>query len=202
MCTFDSFAQISKNFVISSYIENIETIFQLESTPCVYLRDSFNRLLVEVLFRCFIYVFVSICCISCHFYWLMPLNAALWITVTHTFESNKPKLADCSKWVCTALRSCFCSLLTSNWKVSAGRFVYIFIKFPQTTQKFVISSYIENLETNIPIAKHTLRVFSWYFEGVVGKSCVSMLHLWVCLHFLHFVSFLTICAVAYCHAYN
>ena len=56
--------------------------------------------------------------------------------------------------------SCICSLLTSNLEVTIGRLRYSFHNFTQVTQTFVISSYIDDIETNLPIAKHTLRVFA------------------------------------------
>ena len=71
-------------------------------------------------FRCFIYVFVLLCCISCCFYWFMLMKATLWFTAMHTFMGNGPKLADWSKQICLALWSCFCSLLTSNSEVNTG----------------------------------------------------------------------------------
>ena len=58
------------------------------------------------------------------------------------------------------LRSCFCSLLISFWEVTAGRCVYNLINFVQITQNFVISLLIEDIETNPPIGKHTLDVFT------------------------------------------
>ena len=74
-----------------------------------------------------------------------------------------------SNSVCFTLWSCFCSLLTSNWEVTAGRLHCSFITFIQIAQKFVISSYIDDIETNLPIGKHTLRVIQWQFEKIVGK---------------------------------
>ena len=73
---------------------------------------------------------------------------------------NEPKFADWSKWLCNALRSCFCSLLISFWEVTAGRCVYNLINFVQIIQNFVISLLIEDIETNSPIGKHTLDVFT------------------------------------------
>ena len=69
--------------------------------------------------------------------------------VTHTFNYNGPKLADWSKWICITLQSWFCRLLTSNWKVSAGRSENSFINFAQITQRLVISSYIGDIEVNL-----------------------------------------------------
>ena len=90
----------------------------------------------------------------------MLLNATMWLTVTHTFMVIKLKLANWSKQFCIAFGSCFCSLLTSKWEVNTGGSLYSFIHFAQITQIFVISSYIEHIETNLLIGKHTLRVFT------------------------------------------
>ena len=90
----------------------------------------------------------------------MVLNATLWLTVTHTFKSNGPKLADWSKLVRITSRSCLCSLLTSIWEVNADLSLNRFLIISQIVQLFVISSYIEGIETNFRIEKHTLRVFT------------------------------------------
>ena len=82
----------------------------------------------------------------------------LWLTVLHTFMGNGAKMADWSKWFRITLQSCFCSLLTSNWEVSAGRSLNSFLIIFETTKQFVIISFIEDIETNLPIEKHTLRV--------------------------------------------
>ena len=50
--------------------------------------------------------------------------------------------------------------MTSNWEVSTGCLHYTFINFTQITQKFDISSYIDDIGTNFVIVKHTLRVFT------------------------------------------
>ena len=93
----------------------------------------------------------------------------MWLPVMHTFMGNRPKLAHWSTWVCIILRSCFCSLLTSNWEVSTRRFLYtliLLLKFHKNSWCFSI----ECSETNLPIGKHTLRVFTWYFDEIVGKT--------------------------------
>ena len=82
------------------------------------------------LFRSLIFVFVFICCISCHFLRIYAVASD-----THTFKENGPRLADRSKSVCITLRSCFCNSLTANWEVSTARSLYIFINFAQL-QKF------------------------------------------------------------------
>ena len=63
------------------------------------------------------------------------MNATLWLTVTHTYKGNRPRLADWSKSTGITLPSCFCSLLTSNWEVSIDHFPDHFTNFAQTTQK-------------------------------------------------------------------
>ena len=47
----------------------------------------------------------------------------------------------------------FCILLISNWEVSSGCSLNNFINFAQTTQNFVINSYIEAIETKLSIGK-------------------------------------------------
>ena len=81
----------------------------------------------------------------------------------------------------------FCRVLTSNWKVSTGRSPQSFITFIQTTQNFVIILYIEDIETNLPIGKHTLRVLYEILKRLFQKF-VSTFNLCVCFYLLHFVS--------------
>ena len=100
----------------------------------------------------------------------MLLNATLWLAVTHTFKGNGQKLAETSKRICITLRSCFCSLLTSNWEVNTGYFLHSFLIISQIAQQFVLGSYIEDIKTNFLIGKHTLRVFTKYFEEIVGEN--------------------------------
>ena len=78
-------------------------------------------------------------------------------------------------------------MLTSNWKVSTGRSPQSFITFIQTTQNFVIILYIEDIETNLPIGKHTLRVLYEILKRLFQKF-VSTFNLCVCYYLLHFVS--------------
>ena len=78
-------------------------------------------------------------------------------------------------------------MLTSNWKVSTGCSPQSFITFIQTTQNFVIILYIEHIETNLPIGKHTLRVLYEILKRLFQKF-VSTFNLCVCFYLLHFVS--------------
>ena len=137
----------------------------------------------------------------------MLLNVTLWFTVTHKFKGNGPKLANWSKWICILLWSCFCNMLTSNSVVSAGCLHYSFIDFTQNNQKIVIGPYIDDIETNLPIEKHTLRVFAWLFQKIGRKSLFRCFIFCVCLSLLHLVVLSTIYTVhcnlvVYCHAYN
>ena len=68
-------------------------------------------------------------------------------------------------------RSVIFSLLISNWEVSTGRSLYSFNNFIQIKQKVVISSYIEDIETNLSIGKHTLRVFHDILKRFFAKIC-------------------------------
>ena len=88
--------------------------------------------------------------------YILTLMAYTWLT----FMGNRPKLADWSKLVCITPRSCLCSFLTSNWEVNADLSPNRFLIISQIVQLFVISSYIEGIETNLRIEKHTLRVFT------------------------------------------
>ena len=168
--TWENFTQITQTFVISWYIDDIATNFPIWKHTLRVFTRYFQEIVGKGLFWCFIYVFVWICCISCHVKGFLLLNATLWLIVTHTIMINGPKLADWSKLICITLWNCFGSLLTTKWEVSTGRLHYSIITFTQITQKFVISSIIDNIETNLPIGKHTLRVIRWHFEKTVAKA--------------------------------
>ena len=96
------------NFYIISYIQSIEPNRPIGKHTLRVFTWYFEQINGKNLYRCFIYVFISVSCILSHFWWFMLLNAVLWLTVTHTFKGNRPKLAHWSKWICITLRSCFC----------------------------------------------------------------------------------------------
>ena len=101
-------------FVISSCIEDIATNLPFWKPILRVFTKYFQEIVGKGLFWCFIYEFVWICCISCHFKRFMLLSATLWLTVTHIIMINGPKLTDWSKWICITLWSCFGSLVTTN----------------------------------------------------------------------------------------
>ena len=78
-------------------------------------------------------------------------------------------------------------MLTSNWKVNTGRSPQSFIIFIQKTQNFVIILYIEDIETNLPIGKHTLRVL-YEILKLLFQKFVSIFNFCVCFCSLNFVS--------------
>ena len=187
--TFIIFTQITQKSVISRYIDHIETNLSIGKHMKRVFKWHFKEIVGKGLFWCFIYVFVSICCNSCHSYQLTLLNVVLRLTVTHIFKSNEPKLKDWSKWICITLWSCFCSLMKLNWEVSTGRLLHSFHNFTQSTQKFVISRYITDIETNLPLGTHTFGVFTWLFEEIVGKGlfrCFIYVFVSICCITCHF----------------
>ena len=132
----------------------MKQIFPLKTIPCVYYMIIWTKRsqnLVSMLHLCN-------CFNLLHF---VSLLTRYTVAYSHAFVENGPKLADWSKWVCITLRSCFCSLLTSNWEVSTGRSPCSFISFDQITQNFVLSSFIKDIAANLPFRKHILRVFTW-----------------------------------------
>ena len=82
-----------------------------------------------------------------------------------------------------------------------------FYDFFLNALQIVISSYYEDIETNLPIGKHTLRVFTVHdiLKRLLAKLCLDVS--FMCLS--GFVSFRVIFTinvvernvVAYCHAY-
>ena len=88
------FPHITQIYIITSYIDDIEPNLPIGKHTLRVFTWKFEKIVGKGLFWCFIYVFVSLCCISYHFYRFMLLNATLWLPVTHTFKDNGPKLAD------------------------------------------------------------------------------------------------------------
>ena len=153
-----------------SYFWSIETNLRIGKHTLRVFTWYLEQIVGKSLFRCFIYVLISICCYLFLFWRVMLLNATLWFTVTHTFQGNETEFADRSKWICITLQSCFCRLLAWNWEVSTGRFFNSFFVFSQVAQHLVISSYIKILNKIFLFGKTALRVFTWYFEEIVGKN--------------------------------
>ena len=111
----------------------------------------------------------------------------MWLIVTHTFKRNEPGWQSGPSESVLHFEVVFVEWLTSNWKVSTGRSPQSFITFLQTTQNFVIILYIEDIETNLPIGKHTLRVLYEILKRLFQRF-VSTFNLCVCFYLLHFVS--------------
>ena len=174
-----------KNLSYLPKLNALKQIFPLESKACVYLlymifwRDLWQKF-VSMIYLC-------VCLYLLHFVSLLTIYA---VAYCHAYiERNKPKLADWSKWIYITFWSSFCSLLSSNWKVGTGRSLKSILIISKITQIFVISSYIEDIETNLPIEKHTLRVFTWYFEEIVGKTlfrCFIYVFVSICCILCHF----------------
>ena len=79
----------------------------------------------------------------------------------------------------------FLQFVDINCEVITGRLPYSFEKFTQIKQKVVISSYINDIEANLPFGKNTLHVFTWHFKKIVGKNLF-----WCFIHVLFgFVEF-------------
>ena len=95
-----------------------------------------------------------------HFQGFMLLNETFRLAIMYTFKRSEPKLPDLSKSIRITLRSCLCSLLTSNWEVSTDYSLNSFINFAQFAEKFVIFLNIEDIETNLPNGKHTFCVIA------------------------------------------
>ena len=94
------------------------------------------------------------------------------------------------------LRSCFCRVLTSNWKVSTGRSPQSFITFIQTTQNFVIICILNTLKQIFQLEKHTLRVLYEILKRLFQNLFRRLIYVFVfiCCISCHF---LTIYAVAH-----
>ena len=117
----------------------------------------------------------------------------LWLTLIHTTKGNGPNLADWSKSVCITPQSCLCSLLASNWELNADLSLNSFLISSEVAKQFIIYSFIEDNETNIPNEKHTLCVLYDNLKKVFAKFD-SMLRVWICFNLLQFrVTFNDLC---------
>ena len=136
-------------------LKTLKQIFNLESIPCVCLYTILMRLVAKLrldasfvcLFR-FVAFRVTFNDFCCGLFSRLHLRVTIQRWQTGPNESVFP------------FRSCFCSLLTSNWEVSTGLSPCSFINFDQITQNFVLSSFIKDIATNLPFGKHILRVFT------------------------------------------
>ena len=123
----------------------------------------------------------------------MLLNATLWFTVMHTIKINGPKLANWTKWICITLWNCFCSLLTSNQEFNTGCLEHFIVILTQIKHIFDKSSYIDDIETNLSIGKHTLHVFTWHLKKIAGKGlfrCFIYVFVAICCISCHFFRFM------------
>ena len=104
----------------------------------------------------------------------MPSNATLWNTVTRTLKGNGPKLADWSKGISIALRSCFCSLLTSNWEVSTTRSFYsliILLKLHKTSSSVRI---LKTLKQIVQLKIEPCMYLHDNLKRLLAKSCFDV----------------------------
>ena len=136
----------------------------------------------------------------------MLLNATLWFTVTFTIKGKETKAGNLVQINLYYTLKTFFRLLTSIWKFVPIVYIEVLFFFPKLHIFFVISSYIADLETNLPIGKQTLLVFTWNFKDIVGKGLFwCFIYVFVSISCFS-LSLLTIYAVernvvAYCHAY-
>ena len=115
---FVNFVQLQTKSFPSLFIENIETKLPFGEPTLRVLIWLFEEIVAK---QC---LDVSFMCL-CRFVALrVTLNNLCPCLLSHAFVDNGPKLEDWSKWICITLRSCFCSLLTSNWEVSTSGFLY------------------------------------------------------------------------------
>ena len=131
----NTLTQITKFFVISSYIDDIETNLLIAKNTLGVFAWHLKEIAGKGLFRCFVYVFVAICCFSCHFNdlccWTQRCGS---LSHTHLMV-NRLILAEWSKSICITLWSCSWSLLTSIWEISTSRLHYNLDNFIQFTNK-------------------------------------------------------------------
>ena len=97
----------------------------------------------------------------------------------------------------------FGSLLTTNWKVNASLSLNSFLIVFPIAQQFVISSYTEDIETNLRIEKAYLACFLYdIFKKIVGKTLFGCFRFWFLSGFVAFrVTFNELCCglLSYIH---
>ena len=135
-------------------MNTLKQIFQLQSIPCVYLHDNLKRLQTKTCFD------ASFMCLSRSVAFRVTFNDLCcgFLSCIHLKVTDQSWQISPNDFV-LHFEIVFCSLLTSNWEVSASRSLYSFISFIEITQKVVVSWYIENIQTILRTGKHTLSVF-------------------------------------------
>ena len=103
----------------------------------------------------------------------MLLNATLWLTVTHTFQSNRPNLTDWFKGICITIGKCFCSLLTSNWEVNTGRLLYSCTNFTQSTSFLPQVRILIRLKQNFQLESIPRRYLHDVLKRLLAKVCLD-----------------------------
>ena len=154
-----------------------------------------EQIVGKSLFGCFIYMFILIFCIDvtfdglccwlqlCGLLSLLPLKVAnqSW----HTGPNETVLHFQVVFVVCWhQIRKL---VLVIFWTVS--------LILHKIRKNLVKSSLCEYIETNIPVERLTLHVFCMIFSPDCRQKFVWMLHLYVCLDLLHFVSLSTIYGV-------
>ena len=136
---------------------------------------------------CFVFVFVSICSIFYNFneLWCGLLSCMhLWVT-DQSWRTGPNESALHFEVVFVV---CWHQIRKLLWSFSKQ-----FYNFFLNALHIVISSYIEDIETNLPIGKHILRVFTWYFEEIVGKNLLRFfiyMFVSICCVLGHFQGFM------------
>ena len=176
--------------VISSYIDNIETNLLIGKHTLHVIKWHFEEIVAKSLARCFIYVFVSICCKSCHFSSLC-----------------------CWTLCCNLLSRIHLTITDQNWQTGPNEsllpFKLVFVVFWNQIGKVVQVVYISvSLIFKYTKVRYKF-VYWWHWHKssnwktylgcicmIFWKDCwqrfVSMLHLCACLDLLDFGSLLTI----------
>ena len=91
----------------------------------------------------------------------------------HTFMGNRPKVGRLVQISLYYTRSGFMQFPNHpNWEVNADLSLNRFLIISQIVQLFVISSYIEGIETNLRIEKTYLACIHMIFEQIVGKKLI------------------------------
>ena len=164
----------------------LKQIFQIENIS--YICMIFCKDCWKIVIECFIFVFVTICCFSCCSYdlccWTQRcgLLSRIRLKITNQVRQTSPNESVLHFWF----------VFVACWR-QIGKLVQVVCitvsLFSRITQTFIISSFIDDVETNLAIGKHTLGAFAWHFEEIVGKSllrCFIYVFYSICCISCHF----------------
>ena len=160
-------------------MKTLKQIFQLKSISCVYFHDNLKRLSAKT---CSVSSFICLSrLVAC---WVTFKDLCCWTKRFGLLSRIHLRVADQS-WQTGPNESAlhFEVVFVNLWQ-QIGKLVQLvlhtFSLILFNYNKFVLSSFIENIETKLPFGELTLRVRIWLFKEIVTKQCLDVSFMCLC----------------------